>query len=141
MNPFWVLAILVTFILFGFLMREYAKLKMAHLIIENKILYIQPAIITDCKSVKTGTTPNIGGIDVFVSCFGILLDSKVIKYNLDGIHLKAVEIGHKFIFLTYGTDRQAQKAQILHEDFDHKELQSIIERFSHETGIVPVITD
>jgi len=134
-----VLAISVTAFLFVFTIREDRKLKAALLIIENKILHIQLAKIDFYNYDESETALPIGGIEVFVSCFGILIDSKVIKFNLEGIHLKAVEIGREFICLSYGTDEQTHIIRILHEAFDSLELQSIIERFRYETGVVPVI--
>ena len=119
---FLVPAILVTVFLFVFLIREYRKLKTAWLIIENKILHIQTDKIDAGTRGETDTTIHIGGIEIFISCFGILLDFKVIKFNLNGIYLKAVEIGHEFICLTYGTDEQTQKIRILHEAIDNEEL-------------------
>ena len=136
-----ILTILVTVILFGFLIREYGNHKTARLIIENEILHIHPAKIGTSICNESDTSLLNEGIEVFISCFGILLNSKIIKFNLDGIHLKAVEIGREFIYLTYGKDTQIQKVQVIHSVIDHHELQSIIEKFRYETGVVPVITD
>jgi hypothetical protein len=133
--------ILATVFLAGFSIREYKNFKTAGLIIENQILHIQPAIIDAGARGETDNVLPLGGIEVFISCFGILLDSRIIKFNLDGVHLKAVEIGREFIFLTYGTDRRTQKTRILHAAINSRELQSIVKRFRYETGVVPVIID
>jgi len=135
------LAIFVTMLLMGFLIREFRKLKTARLIMENIILYIQTAQIDASNHVENSIILSEGGLEVFISCFGILLDSKVIKFNLDGIYLKAVEIGGEFIYLTYGTDMQMQRMRILHGAIPNQELQDIVKRFRYETGIVPVIID
>ena len=121
----------------GFLIWVNRKLKTARLIIENQILHIKPAII------DAGTCDSpIGGIEIIISCFGILLGSQVIKFNLDGINLKAVEIGSEFICLTYGAkDKQTQKIRILHGAMDSLEMQRIGEKFRYETGVVPIIKD
>ncbi len=137
MGPFLIGATSATVCLFGFLIWVNRKLKTARLIIENQILHIQPAII------DTGTCDSpIGGIEIIISCFGILLGSRVIKFNLDGVKLKAVEIGGEFICLTYGAkDKQTQKIKILHGAIDGLEMQRIGERFRYETGVVPIIKD
>lgn len=137
----FLVAVLMTLLLLSFLIRANRKLKIAKLIIENQILHIQPARMEVGECGETDVSLPIDGIEAFISCFGILLDSKVIKFNLDDIHLKAVEIGREFICLTYGTDEQTQKIRILHETIGNQKLQSIIKRFHYETGVVPVITD
>lgn len=106
------------------------KLRIARLIAENQILHIRTAVVSD----------GADDIEVFVSYFGILLDSRVIKFNQEGTFLKAVEIGRDYISLTYGTDKRVQSTRLLHAAIDDKEVDRIAEKFRHETGIVPVIT-
>lgn len=118
--------------------REYRKLKTARLIVENEILHIRPVVISS----NAGDTANAGdvkNIEVFVSYFGILFDSKIIKFNQNGILLKAVEIGRDFISLSYGTDKRVQNTRLLRAAISSGELEKIVERFRYETGIVPVI--
>lgn len=134
-------AILTTVCLLGLLIWENRKLKTATLIIENQIMHIQPALIDVGICGKKDTSENIGGIEVFISCFGILLDSKVIKFNLDGIHLKTVEIGRQFICLTYGTGEQTHKIRILHEKISNEELENIVEKFRYETSVIPKLVE
>ncbi len=110
--------------------QECRKLRIAKLIAENQILHIRAAVISD----------GVDDIDVFVSYFGILLESRVIKFNQEGTFLKAVEIGPDYISLTYGTDKRVQSTRLLHAAIDDEEVERIAERFRHETGIVPVIT-
>lgn len=93
-------------------------------------MHIRAAVISD----------GVDDIDVFVSYFGILLESRVIKFNQEGTFLKAVEIGPDYISLTYGTDKRVQSTRLLHAAIDDEEVERIAERFRHETGIVPVIT-
>ncbi|CQR74100.1 hypothetical protein SOV_22190 [Sporomusa ovata DSM 2662] len=121
-------------------MQEYKKLRIAELIIENQILHIQSAIIGAGVCGPDGAS-STGGIEVFISCFGILLDSKIIKFNLDGIYLKGVEIGREYMCLIYGTKFSTQKTRILYMAPDSRELKRIVEKFRYETGVVPVITD
>jgi len=110
--------------------QECRRLRIAQLIAENQILHIRTAVISN----------GADDIDVFVSYFGILLDSRVIKFNQEGAFLKAVEIGRDYISLTYGTDKRVQSTRLLHAAIDDEEVERIAERFRHETGIVPVIT-
>ncbi|NPV91264.1 MAG: hypothetical protein HPY50_10895 [Firmicutes bacterium] len=119
---------------------EYKKLKTAELIVENQILYIQPAVI-DAGVRGKGSASSDGDIEVFISGFGILLDSKVIKFNQDGVYLKDVEIGREYMCLTYGTNTSTRKTRILHAAMDSREVQDIVEKFRFETGVVPVVTD
>lgn len=93
-------------------------------------MHIRTAVVSD----------GADDIEVFVSYFGILLDSRVIKFNQEGTFLKAVEIGRDYISLTYGTDKRVQSTRLLHAAIDDKEVDRIAEKFRHETGIVPVIT-
>lgn len=120
--------------------REHRKLKVAQLIVENQMLSIRTATICD----NAGDSPGPGdteGIEAFVSCFGILLDSRVIKFNQEGIFLKTVEIGSDSISFTYGTNKYVQRTRLLHAAIDDKEVERTAERFRHETGIIPVIID
>lgn len=117
---------------------EYKKLKIARLIVENHIFSIRTAVINR-KSADTMRPAETENIVVFVSYFGILLDSKIIKFNQDGIRLKAVEFGRDFISLTYGTDKRLQSARLLRPVITCRELEGIAEKFRFETGIVPVI--
>lgn len=120
------------------LIREYKKLEIAKIIIENQILHIQCAYSFIAGSGET-TLSFPERIDIFISNFGILLDSKIIKFNQGGVYLKAVEIGRNFISLTYGTDKRMQKICLLRMHMDDQELADLVEKFRYETGVVPVI--
>jgi hypothetical protein len=74
----------------GVWLRGLSKLKIARLIAENPILHISTAVISDIstEAVQPESTENI---EVVVSYFGILLDGKIIKFNQDGIRLRAME--------------------------------------------------
>ena len=99
------------------------KISDAKLIIENQIIHIKPAIISG------------DSLDVYVSCFGILLDSKIIKFNQEGVSLKEVELGRDFIYLTYGTNKKIQSIKLLHGLTEKKDLDEIARKFLYETGI------
>ena len=120
--------------------REHKKLKIAEVIIENQILHIRSAYSLIADSGET-TSFFPERIDIFISNFGILLDSKIIKFNQGSVQLKAVEIGRQFISLAYGTDKRIQKTCLLRMHLDERELADIVEKFRYETGVVPVITN
>ena len=135
-----VLVLLVTALQIGLLVREFGRYKAAKLIMENKIMYIKAAQIEGGAFDKSNTSLQIGGIEVYISCFGILLHSRVIKFNIDKVRLKAVDFSNEFICLTYGTNKTIQKIRILHGAIGKEELQCFIKKFRYETGVVPVIT-
>ena len=137
--PILCLSISLAIISMNILVKEYNKLKVAQVIIENQILHIRSAytLITDNSS-KTARS-FLDSIDIFISNFGILLDSNIVKFNQRGIQLKAVKVGRDFISLTYGSARQTQTIQLLHGEINSDELKKITEKFCFETGIVPEI--
>ena len=116
------------------------RLKAARLIIENQILHIQPAVLRKRDSMKENEAESYETVEMFVSCFGILLGSKVIKFNQEGIRLKAVEIGRDYLSLDYGRDTDISNIRLIHSRPDSAVLADIIEKFRYETGITPTIT-
>lgn len=126
------------------LMRQYKHYTTAKLIIENQIMHIEAAQIKEASQIKEGifeNAPILGNIEVYISCFGILLDSKIIKFNIDGISLKEVGIGRKWICLVYGKDKKNESVRILHGGMEHLEVKELVERFRYETGIVPMTAE
>ncbi len=79
-------------------------------------------------------------VEMYVSCFGILLGSKVIKFNQEGIRLKAVEIGRYYLSIDYGIDMDIRNIRLLYARPDSAVLAGIIEKFRYETGVTPTIT-
>ncbi len=122
----------------GLWIRELRKLKIARLIAENPILHIRTAVISDLsgREVRQEVPENT---EVIVSYFGILLNTKIIKFNQDGIRLRAVEIGHDFISFTYGTEKSTQIIRLLRPTTEPSELDKIAEKFRYETGITPTL--
>lgn len=116
------------------------RLTAARLIVENQILHIQPAVLRELDSMKESEAESCETVEMFVSCFGILLGSKVIKFNQEGIRLKAVEIGQDYLSLDYGRDTDIRNIRLIHARPDSAVLADIIEKFRYETGITPTIT-
>jgi hypothetical protein len=115
---------------------ENGRMEAAKLISENRILHICAATVMD------GEKNNHSGIgfEVFVSCFGILLNDKVIKFNQDRIQLKRIEIEQNYIILTYGAKRKTRTIRLLHPELDENEIRRITDKFHYETGISPEVT-
>ena len=122
----------------GFWLRGLSKLKIARLITENPILHISTAVISDLSG-EAAQPENIENTEVIVSYFGILLDEKIIKFNQDGIRLRAVEIGADFISFTCGTEKRTQNIRLLRPAITPEELDKIAEKFRYETGITPIL--
>ncbi len=119
-------------------LRTGKDLQAAELIVENQILHIRP-VVTDVQG-GTGPARSTGSLEVFVSCFGILVGSTILAFNQGGARLKAVEIGHSSITLTYGAGGRTLSTRVLCPALDDGELARIAESFRYETGVVPTIT-
>lgn len=130
--------ILLEVALASFLIKAIYHFKIAKLIMENQILHIQSAK-TETFHNKHGEKVADDSAEVFISCFGMLLNAKVVKFNLDHIHLIKVEIGNRYIELIYGTHVKLEKTRILHDEMSDDELESIITKFRYETGIIPIV--
>ncbi len=128
----------ITFISTIILIQIYKNFIVAEVIIENQILHIMSAYPLVAGSYEK-TSSFSDSIEIYISNFGILLDSKIVKYNQGGDQLKAVEIGRYYISLTYGTFEHTKTMWLLHAEFDSGELKKITERFRFETGIIPEI--
>lgn len=107
----------------------------ARLIAENELLHICPAV----NAVGGGNQPGNAAMNISVSCFGILLDSRVIRFNHKANRLRLVEIGREVIALTYGPDTQVEQMVILHPAIDDGTARSIALRFHFETGAETVL--
>jgi hypothetical protein len=116
--------------------KEGKRLRAARLIVENQILHIDSATF---QAQYTGKAEKEAEVEVYVSCFGILLDSKVIKFNQEGIRLKAAEIGRGYLSLDYGTDTATRNVSLVYAAADRDRLEDIIAKFRYETGIIPAL--
>lgn len=116
------------------------RLTAARLIVENQILHIQPVVLRERDSMKESEAEFCETAEVFVSCFGILLGPKIIKFNQEDIRLKAVEIGRYYLSIDYGIDMDIRNIRLLYARPDSGILAGIIEKFRYETGITPTVT-
>jgi hypothetical protein len=141
MHIIFVLSLLVSNLLVVTLIYEYGVYSTAKLIVDNKIMHIEAAEIQQKSNDAASKTFGVEDLEVFISCFGILLGSRVIKFNIDGINLKKIEIGNDFIHIIYSSNNRIQIIKLIHSVIGKEELQSIAERFRYETGITPTIID
>ena len=143
------LSVISTYLLFAVLLliavtaitfwvREFKRLKTMKLIIENPIMHIRSAVISNI-SFEPERTENMESTEITVSYFGILLDSRLIKFNQDGIRLRGVAFGSDYIALSYGTDNRMQSIRLLRPTIDPAGMKEIFERFRYETGITPAL--
>ena len=140
-KPYAVVALTVGLITAFLFFTMSQRLKAARLIIENQILHIQPAVLRVRDSTKESEAESCETVEMFVSCFGILLGTKVIKFNQEGIQLKAVEIGQDYLSLDYGRDTDIRSIRLIYSRPDSAVLGDIIEKFRYETGITPTIVN
>lgn len=126
------LLLLIAFTVLTLFLLEYRRYKFALLIIENKIF--------DIQAVKEDSFSD-NNIEFIISCFGILFGRKIIKFNVEGIKLKEVEISGRVISITYEKDKKRKNISLLHGIIDKKKMKDIAEKFQFETGIRPLILD
>lgn len=124
------------------LLKDINNLKIARLIKENFILKVKTAVISEISENEIPHKPiNIEDTEIFVSYFGILFNDKIAKFNQNGVHLTAMEIGHDFISFTYGNKKQMQNLRIVRPDIEPEALDEMINKFRFETGITPTMVD
>lgn len=131
------LLLILVSILAAFLsVREGKRLSAASLIVENQILYLASAAFQKCHTGKPEKN-----VEAYISCFGLLLNSEIIKFNQEGIRLKAVEIGRSRLSLDYGSDTMTRRIRLCYAGVANDRLEDMIERFRYETGILPVLKE
>lgn len=141
LNSFVVFVFPLSILLLVLSIGQYKKYIYAKLIIENKIINFQAAKIEQ-KSEKTSIdTISIWDMEIFISCFGILFGSKVIKFNSEGISLEEVEIGHDFVSIVYAKGEIKKTIKLIHGLLGKSDIEKIVNRFHYETGIIPVVID
>lgn len=126
------LLLLTVFILLTLFLLEYRRYRFALLIIENKIF--------DIQAVKENSFTDNSN-EFIISCFGILLGTKIIRFNVEGIQLKEIEISGKAISITYEKDKEVKNIRLLHDTIEKSKIKEIAEKFQFETGINPLILD
>lgn len=114
--------------------RESKRLEIARLIVDNHLLMIPTAYYHGMDPKQHDL-----GMDIYISYFGILLGSRIIKFNQDKIALKRMEIRFDALSFIFGNNISEDSIQILWPCPSKEEAEHIAERFHYETGVVPVI--
>ena len=128
--------IVTLIILIRLLIIEVNNFKIAKLIKENFILKVKTAVVSEISG-KKSQDKHLEDTDIFVSYFGILYNGRIAKFNQDGVHLAAMEIGNDFISFTYGNEKQMQNLRIVRPDIEPEAMSEMINKFFFETGITP----
>ncbi len=131
--------LLLSIVALGFAFYEYSHLAFARLIMDNIIISITTARTEQRSQCNNSTVIQSDVVDIYVSCFGILLGTKVIKFNTEGIQLKKVDIGRDFISIYFGKGSRDQFIQLLNRSMNESEILEVSEKFRRETGITPKI--
>ncbi len=135
--PIFVVAAALTLAAGGSYLKQNVKYRAAKLIVSNPIFQVQGAAIDTWDPPAHAVLPKSKTIKATISCFGILLDREIVKFNLDGISLHSVEIGLLHITLAYGTGNQSSQIKISHGGISKEQMLSVTERFRFETGLSP----
>lgn len=138
-NSFADAFLLISVVSLGFTFYEYRQLSFARLIMENIIINITAARTEQQSQWRNSTIILSDTVDMYISCFGILIGAKVIKFNTEGIQLKRVDIGRDFISIRFGKGDRERFIQLLHRAMNESEILDISEKFRRETGIIPKI--
>ena len=132
---------IILLIFLGLLIKELKLYRMAKLILDNVILFIQSARVEE-NTIDSGYSGlPVDELGIYISCFGILMDSKIIKFNIDDISLKSIIMDQKYLYILYGNDKKISQIRIIYGAMSITERQNFIERFIFETGITPVISN
>ena len=132
---------IILLIFLELLIKEIKQYRMVKLILDNVILFIQSASVEE-NTIDCGYNGlPVDGLGIYISCFGILMDSKIIKFNIDDISLKSVKINQRYLYIIFGNDNKISQIRIIYGDMNKEEIQNFIERFNFETGITPVISN
>lgn len=110
---------------------EYKKFSLAKLIIDTNIAFIENVCIKQTHKNEKETEK----IGVYISCFGVMDGSKIIKYNMDGIILKSIVIDNRSICLTREKDDNETILNVPYGNMAKIELIDFARRFEYETGV------
>ncbi len=126
----WIGSMLVLFFIVLSIL-EYKKFRLAKLIVDNNIAFIENVCIKHTHKNEKETEK----IGVYISCFGVMDGSKIIKYNMDGIILKSIVIDNSSICLTREKDHNEIILNVPYGKMAKTELLDFAKRFEYETGV------
>jgi hypothetical protein len=122
---------------FMLLIRQSRLLFDAGLIRDNPILSVTSAVVyTTNGQEKKDVQESI------VSTFGILIGSRIYKWNSNGMHgvrLSMIEIDRARIYLTFGDGAETMRVELLHGITDEQAVMDVKQKLWRETGVTAVI--
>jgi len=119
----------------------YKEYSAAQAIAENTIIRIQLADMRGQTEWDIEEAEKLRETYVIcISAFGVLLGDKIINWGGGSDkRLKAVEIGHDYISIDYGTKENNQNVRLLYARPGEDELAEIIMKFRKEANVVPSV--
>jgi len=119
------------------------RFRTAQVIVENTIIRSQLAVLHGQTELTKEEAEELReSFGIYVSVFGILMGDKIINWGgASGNRLKAVEIGRDYISIDCGTKENDQHVRLLYARPGEEELAGIINKFRHETNVVPTIAE
>ena len=120
------------------LVRQSRLLYDATLIWDNRILAVPSALISmPDRQMKKDTEETV------VSTFGILIDSEIYRWGLDGVHgarLNAAQIDKERMYLIFGDKDQTMRVELLHGMTQKQAVLDAAQKLLRETGVTADIT-
>ncbi len=120
------------------LVRQTRLLYDATLIWDNRILAVPSALISMLSSKMKKDTE-----ETVVSTFGILVDSEIYRWGLDGVHgvrLHTAQIDQERMHLTFGDEAQTMRVELLHGMTEMQAVLDAAKKLLYETGVTADIT-
>ncbi len=105
--------------------RQYLMLRRARLILENQLLHIPAAKASD----------DVKGIDIYLSCFGMLLGDKVIPFDAGKEKLRSMYIDENSTTITYGGEKNKKTVEFSKYMLTDNELKDFTKKLKFETGV------
>lgn len=124
-------------ILLGLGVWKTMLLRAARLITENGLFQISPVTLAGAD----GSPVSDPETEIVVSCFGVLLNSRVVRFNRRENRLWRVEIGRDSMKLIYGTQKDQKQMTLLHKPISADTARRLAERFRVETGAETIFPD
>lgn len=120
------------------LYRQNRLLYNAGLICDNGIICVPSAIVTAENYPDKKLTE-----ETIVSTFGLLLGNKLYQWGCDGVRgtrLRQIKLDRERIWLTFGTDNETLRVELLHGITNKQRVMEITQKLRHETGVTASIS-
>lgn len=124
-------------ILLGLGVWKTMLLRAARLITENGLFQISPVTLAGAD----GSPVSDPETEIVVSCFGVLLNSRVVWFNRRENRLWRVEFARDSLRLVYGAQENQKQMTLLHKPISADTARRLAERFRVETGAETIFPD